>query len=113
MVCFDEVVLLEPAADFLRSLEDKLQAKALRAIDLLRNFGPQLPMPHSGKLSGYDLWELRAKQGSTICRLFYFQHRNRLFVVTSGYVKKADKTDREQIRRALRLKSEYLGGNIQ
>ena len=108
-----EVVLLEPVTDFLRSLEDKLQAKALRAVELLRTFGPQLPMPHSRKLSGYDIWELRAKQGNTICRLFYFQHRNRIFVVMSGYVKKTDKTDPEQIRRALRLKSEYLGGKIQ
>jgi phage-related protein len=107
-----EVVLLDPAKDFVRALERKLQAKALRAIDLLRLFGPQLPMPHTRKLSGYDLWELRAKQGSTICRLFYFQHQNRFFVVTSGYVKKADRTAPEQIQRALRLKMEYLEGTI-
>jgi phage-related protein len=107
-----EVVLLEPATEFLRTLEMKLQAKAVRAIELLRQFGSQLPMPHAKKLSGHDLWELRVRQAGTICRLFYFHHEGRIFVVTSGYVKKSDKTSPEQIRRALRLKMEYLGGTI-
>jgi len=32
--------------------------------------------------------------------------------VTSGYVKKAEKTSPEEIRKALRLKTQYLGGSI-
>ena len=108
-----QVVLLEPAADFLRTIEGKLQAKAFRTIELLGHFGPQLLMPHSKKLSGYDLWELRVRQAGMICRLFYFHDQNRVFVVTSGYVKKSDKTNPEEIRRALRLKIEYLKGTIQ
>jgi phage-related protein len=107
-----EVVLLEPATDFLHMLAGKLQAKAFRAIELLGYFAPQLLMPHSKKLSGYDLWELRVRQGSTICRLFYFHDRDRIFIVTSGYVKKSDRTSSEEIRRALRLKMEYLEGTI-
>jgi hypothetical protein len=116
MVCFDmqyEVILLDAAADFLRQLEVKLRAKAFRAVELLGSFGPQLPMPHSRKLSGHDLWELRVRQAGTICRLFYFHDRNRIYIVTSGYVKKSDKTDPNEIRRALRLKAEYLGGTIE
>ena len=116
MVCFDmqyEVVLLEQANAFLRGLEGKLQAKAFRTIELLGHFGPQLLMPHSKKLSGYDLWELRIRQAGMICRLFYFHDKDRIFVVTSGYVKKSDRTSTEQIRRALRIKMEYLGGTIQ
>jgi len=107
-----EVVLLEPATDFLDTLESKLRAKALRAVGLLRDFGTQLPMPHARKLTGYDLWELRVRQGSTICRLFYFRHEDRIFVVTSGYLKKSDETSPEQIRRALRLKAKYLEGTV-
>jgi len=107
-----EVILLDQATDFLRNLGGKLQAKAFRAIDLLGYFGPQLLMPHSKKLSGYDLWELRVRQAGTICRLFYFHDRDRIYIVTSGYVKKSDKTSPEEIRRALRLKSEYLGGTV-
>jgi hypothetical protein len=53
-----EVILMKPAMDFIQSLEFKLQAKELRSIELLRHFGPQLPMPHSRRLAGHNLWEL-------------------------------------------------------
>jgi hypothetical protein len=62
-----EVVLLQEAQDFLRELDDKLRAKAFRAIDLLKIFGPRLPMPHARKLTDFDLWELRAIRGNVIC----------------------------------------------
>ena len=103
-----EVILLGNAMDFIRSLEPKLQAKALRSIELLRHFGPQLPMPHSRKLSGYNLWELRTRQSTNICRLFYFHHRETTYVVTSGYLKKSDKTKVEEIQKAMRIREDYL-----
>ena len=71
-----EVVLLDPAKDFLVRLGEKLQAKAYRAIDLLAHFGPLLRMPHSRKLGDYELWELRVQQAGMICRLFYFHREN-------------------------------------
>ena len=113
MVCFDmlyEVILLDPAKDFLVGLGEKLQAKAYRAIDLLAYFGPLLRMPHSRKLGDKDLWELRVQQAGMICRLFYFHDRERIYVVTSGYVKKTEKTSPDEMQKALRLKAEYLGG---
>jgi len=66
-------------------------------------------MPHSRKLSGYNMWELRARHSSNICRLFYFHFREATYVVTSGYVKKSDKTKVEEIQRALRIREDYLG----
>lgn len=102
------VRLLEPATAFLARLPVKLRAKALRTIGLLEQFGPELPMPHARKLSGYDLWELRVRQGSDICRMFYFHHDGTVYVVTSGYVKKADRTSRMEIERALRLKEQFF-----
>jgi len=105
-----EVVLLEPALDFLRGLEAKLKAKSLRTIELLRHFGPALLMPHCRKLAGYDLWELRVRQSTNICRLFYFHRGHNIFIVTSGYVKKSDKTNPIEIQRALRIRKEYLSG---
>jgi phage-related protein len=105
-----DVRLLEPAVEFLRSTEPKLRAKAFRTIELLKDFGPELPMPHARKLSGQELFELRVRQGSNICRLFYFVEGESVFIVTSGYIKKTDKTDRREIERALRLKAEYLQG---
>jgi phage-related protein len=106
-----EVVLLDPAKEFLLGLGEKFRAKAFRAIDLLCYFGPLLRMPHSRKLGDYDLWELRVQQGGMICRLFYFHERGRIYIVTSGYVKKTEKTSPDEIRKALRFKTDYLGGN--
>ena len=102
-----EVIVLEPAADFLSALDAKFRAKALRTIDLLEELGPRLPMPHARKLAGHELHELRVRLGSNICRLFYFHHRESIYVVTSGYVKKSDKTNVREIVRAVRLKDQY------
>ncbi|MDE0225759.1 MAG: type II toxin-antitoxin system RelE/ParE family toxin [Gammaproteobacteria bacterium] len=102
-----EVFLLDPAREFIAGLDIKLKAKTLRTIDLLAEFGWRLSMPYSRKLTGHDLWELRVRHGSDICRLFYFRHGKRIYVVTSGFVKKTDRTSVAEIRRAERLRQEY------
>ena len=104
-----EVILLQPVVEFISRLSAKMRAKTFRSIELLKQFGPELPMPHSRKLVGYDLFELRIRLASNICRLFYFHDKGRLYVVTSGYLKKADRTSRREIERALRLKDQYEG----
>ncbi len=64
-------------------------------------------MPHSKTLKGTDgLRELRIKFASDIVRLFYFHHRGRVYVVTSGFVKKTAKTDARELQRAVRLMRE-------
>lgn len=103
-----EVELLPPAVEFLRTVEVKLRAKAARAIELLREFGPVLSMPHARQLSGYPVSELRVKQGTDILRLFYFRRDSVTYTVTSGYLKKTDKTSRREIERALRLRAAVL-----
>lgn len=103
-----EVELLPPAVEFLRGIDTKLRAKAARTIELLRQFGPTLPMPHAKKLSGYPLWELRVKQGSNIVRMFYFAIGGTTYVVTSGFSKKSDRTNRTEIERAMRLRAAVL-----
>ena len=96
--------MLEHAVKFLSTLPVKLRAKAYRGIDLLRELGPELPMPHGKMLKGMDgLRELRIKFASDIVRLFYFHHEGRVYVVTSGFVKKSDETDIREVQRAMRL----------
>ena len=103
-----EVILLDQAAEFIRDLSVKLRAKALRTIELLAQFGPRLSMPHSKKLAGHELWELRVRFGKDICRLFYFHHQGAVYVVTSGYVKKSNRTSNTEIERAVRLQRQFL-----
>ena len=102
-----ETVLLEVATDFINTVNSKMKAKVLRAIGLLEKYGPFLPLPHSKKLTGYDLYELRVKVASDIVRLFYFHDRGKVFVITSGYIKKSNKTSVREIKNALKLKHEY------
>jgi mRNA-degrading endonuclease RelE of RelBE toxin-antitoxin system len=45
-----QVELTEEADEFLESLTPKIEAKARRAIDLLKEFGYLLSEPHSKKL---------------------------------------------------------------
>ena len=103
-----EVVLLEPARGFISGLNAKFRAKTLRTIDLLAQFGPFLSMPHAKKLSGQVLWEIRIRQGSDICRLFYFHHPTMGYIITSGYVKKTDRTSAQEIKKADRLRIQFL-----
>jgi phage-related protein len=103
-----EIVLLEPAQEFISGLRAKLKAKTLRTIELLAEFGPYLSMPHSRKLSGYEIWEIRVSQGSDICRLFYFYHTQMGYIITSGYLKKTDRTSKREIEKADRLRIQFL-----
>lgn len=99
-----EVRLLEDALRFLRSLPPKLRTKAYRGIELLETFGPELSMPHARALRNAEgLHELRVKFASDIVRLFYFHHEGKVYIVTSGFVKKSDKTGPRELQRAVRL----------
>jgi len=67
-------------------------------------------MPHGKALKGAEgLRELRIKFASDIVRLFYFHHGRRVYVITSGFVKKAGKTDTRELRRAIRLMRDVRG----
>lgn len=104
------VQLLEPAEDFLLKLENKIKAKAFRTIELLKEFGPELREPFSKKIAGFNgLFELRIKQGSNICRFFYFFEREKIIIITSGFIKKDQKTNRDQLDKAKKLMNQYKG----
>ncbi len=103
-----EVQLMESAVEFVQKLAVKMRAKVFRTIGLLERFGPQLPAPHAKALKNYGgLKELRVKLGNNIVRLFYFHHEGRVYVVTSGYLEKTQKTNQREIERAIRLMNEF------
>ena len=56
-------------------------------------------------------YELRIKLGSDICRLFYFYWKDKIYVVTSGYIKKTNKTDKRQIEKAIKIKNQFMEQN--
>lgn len=95
-----------PAQEFLDSLPIKLREKTLRSLALLQELGPQL----RGEEAEYirdGLFELRTQFGSDITRVFYFFFVGRKIAVTSGFIKKSQKTPRREIERALRCKRDW------
>jgi phage-related protein len=103
-----QVELIEEVNEFILSLPIKMQAKIQRTIKLLKEFGYALPEPHSKKLKSADgLFELRVKLGTDTCRLFYFHWKEKIYIVTSGYIKKSNKTDKNQIKKAMNIMHQF------
>lgn len=53
------------------------------------------------------IFELRTIQGNEIVRVLYFFDKNRLIIVTNGFVKKKQKTPRSEIELAKNRRREY------
>lgn len=91
--------------DFINSLSDPERAAIKRSIELLLEFGLQLPAPHVRPIVGQrKLWELRV--GSI--RLLYFAHTGREFVILHAFRKKGRKTPQREIAVAQRRRTEFL-----
>ena len=96
-----------PVQELLDSLEPKLLAKTLRTIDLLEMNGPLLREPYS-KLLENGIFELRTKQGSDITRVLYFFIIGKKAVLTNGFVKKTQKTPKEEIQIAKDRRKDFI-----
>ena len=100
-----EVKLLKKAKELLVSLPAASRTKAVKILELLEEKGTYLAAPYVKNISG-KLWELRAGQ----TRLFYFLSEG-VFVVVSGFVKKTQKTPKNEIDKALGEIKKYLEGS--
>jgi phage-related protein len=79
-----DIVILEGAKKFLDKLGPKMMAKSYRTIKMLSEFGPALTLPHSRKIIGTnDLYELRIRVATNICRLFYFYCNKEIYIILS------------------------------
>ena len=59
-------------------------------------------------LEGTDgLYEIRVQQGSDIFRIFCFFDEGKLIILANGFQKKAQKTPKSEINKALKIKKEY------
>ena len=88
-----------PVNIFLSDLEktdDKMLAKIMREISLLKQNGNELREPHTKPLKK-GLFELRAKQGNNISRIIYFFFVGKKIILTNGFIKKTQKTPTKEI----------------
>ena len=99
-----------PILDFVQSLDIKMKAKVLRCVDILKKNGNDLREPYTKSL-GNGIFELRAKQGSDISRVLYFFVIGRKIVLTNGFIKKTQKTPKNEIELAEKYRNDYLERN--
>ncbi len=104
-----EIIFLEEAVHFIKSLDFKMRTKTKFVLDLLQEKGNFLTEPYSKNITGQKgLKELRIKSGSNISRLFYFHKKGKVYVITNGFIKKSQKTKPSEIKKAIKLMKQYM-----
>ena len=96
-----------PLLDFYSSLPEKMYTKALWTINLLEENGIYLRKPYSSPLVD-GIFELRTIFGSDIIRTLFFFHRERIAVLTNGFIKKDNKTPPREIRKAKKYRKDWI-----
>ncbi|MGV3586708.1 MAG: type II toxin-antitoxin system RelE/ParE family toxin [Adhaeribacter sp.] len=89
---------------------DKVKDKIIWTFDLIETL-PRVPetyLKHIENTAG--LFEIRVQQGSDIYRIFCFFEQGQLVVLANGFQKKSQKTPKEEIEKALKIKEEYESG---
>lgn len=94
--------------DFYRTLDDKVKAKIQYVFELIRQVDRE-PEKFLAPISGSDgLFEIRIEYQSNIYRVFCCFDKGQIVVLFNGFQKKTQKTPKEEIERAVRLKKEYF-----
>ncbi len=87
------------------------QAKISNTFDLLLEFGIRLGLPHVKKVVNTNLWELRIVGGDNI-RIFYVASSGKKFLLLHGFVKKTQKTNKNELKTAIFRLKEFNKNNI-
>lgn len=95
-----------PLQDFLKLIDSKMKAKFLQELELLKEYGNRLREPYSKALEK-GIFELRIKQGTNISRVFYFFFKDKIIILTNGFIKKSQKTPKIEVIKALKYKTDY------
>jgi len=106
-VFYDKPDGTEPAKDFLETLNAKMFAKMVRAIEVIEAGGIAVREPYSKHLTD-GIFEVRAQVGSDVSRVLFFFFTGKRFVLTHGFIKKTQKTPVSEIARAIKYRDEYL-----
>ncbi len=95
-------------AKFYKSQDSKTQEKIEYVLDLVR-FEKQVPIKFFKYLEETDgIYEVRVSTAFKSVRIFCFFDKGDLVVMTNCFVKKTQKTPRQEIKLAESLKAEYL-----
>ena len=97
-----------PVEDFLDSLQPKEAQKVLWVLRLIEELD-KVPSQYLKKLTHTEeIWECRVTIKSNAYRIFSFFIEGNRIVLTHGYSKKSQKTDKRQIKQAETYRRDYL-----
>ena len=97
--------------EFFVNQREKVQNKIIWTLDLIAEIEkiPESYFKHIEETDG--LYEVRVKQGSDIFRIFSFFDKGKLILLANGFQKKTQKTPKQEIEKALKIKAEYENEN--
>jgi phage-related protein len=85
----------------------KVKDKIIWTFDLIELID-RVPETYHKHLEGTDkLFEIRVQSGNNIFRIFCFFDEGNLVVLTNGFQKKTQKTPKQEIEKAEKIKNEY------
>ena len=94
--------------DFYKAQDDKIQLKIEYVLDLVR-FEQRVPVKFFKQLENTDgIYEVRVITAFKSIRILCFFDGGDLIVLTNCFVKKTQKTPKQEIKKAEKLKREYL-----
>lgn len=88
----------------------KVKDKIIWTFQLIEEL-PRVPETYLRHIENTDgLFEIRIQQGSDIFRIFCFLDQGKLVVLANGFQKKTQKTPKQEIEMALKIKEAYENG---
>jgi len=94
--------------DFYKNLDIKIKTKIQHVLELIKQVD-RVPDKFLAPMTGCDgLFEIRIEFQSNIYRVFCCFDKGQLVVLLNGFQKKTQKTPKDQIEKAVRLKNEYF-----
>lgn len=92
---------------FFSKQNEKVKAKIVWTLQLIEDL-PRVPETYLKHIESTDgLYEIRVQTGNDIFRIFCFFDKGQLVIITNGFQKKTQKTPKNEIALALKIKAEY------
>ena len=94
-------------SEFYEKQKQKVKDKILWTFRIIET-QQQIPTDYLKHMEGTEgLYEIRVQQGNDIFRVFCFLDEGRIIVLSNGFQKKTQKTPKNEIEKALKIKREY------
>lgn len=93
--------------NFFVKQRDQVKDKIIWTFELIEEL-PRVPETYLKHIENTDgLFEIRVQYGKDIFRIFCFFDQGQLVVLANGFQKKTQKTPKQEIEKALKIKGEY------